>query len=71
MGGRAVVLRLVGPSVVYEPRPRTIPLIWAPALAPGSPLGADRELFPRVWPPPPDPWPAAGPRRTEHGQGRL
>jgi ectoine hydroxylase-related dioxygenase (phytanoyl-CoA dioxygenase family) len=50
---RAVVLRLVGPSVVYEPRPRTIPLIWAPALAPGSPLGADRELFPRLWPPDP------------------
>jgi ectoine hydroxylase-related dioxygenase (phytanoyl-CoA dioxygenase family) len=47
---RAVVLRLVGPSVVYEPRPRTIPLIWAPALAPGDPLGADRELFPRLWP---------------------
>jgi ectoine hydroxylase-related dioxygenase (phytanoyl-CoA dioxygenase family) len=47
---RAVVLRLVGPSVVYEPRPRTIPLIWAPALAPGSPLGTDRELFPRLWP---------------------
>jgi len=47
---RAVVLRLVGPSVVYEPRPRTIPLIWAPALAPGSPLGTDRELFPQLWP---------------------
>jgi ectoine hydroxylase-related dioxygenase (phytanoyl-CoA dioxygenase family) len=47
---RAVVLRLVGPDVVYEPRPRTIPLIWAPALAPGSPLGTDRELFPRLWP---------------------
>ena len=47
---RAVALRIVGPSVVYEPRPRTIPLIWAPALAPGSPLGADRELFPRLWP---------------------
>jgi ectoine hydroxylase-related dioxygenase (phytanoyl-CoA dioxygenase family) len=47
---RAVVLRLVGPSVVYEPRPRTIPLIWAPALAPGSPLGTDGELFPRLWP---------------------
>lgn len=47
---RAVVLRLVGPTVVYEPRPRTIPLIWGPALAPGSPLGADSELFPRVWP---------------------
>jgi len=48
---RAIVLRLVGPDVVYEPRPRTIPLIWAPALAPGSPLDADRELFPRLWPP--------------------
>lgn len=47
---RAVVLRLVGPSVVYEPRPRTLPLIWAPSLAPGSPLGTDRELFPRLWP---------------------
>lgn len=47
---RAVALRLVGPDVVYEPRPRTIPLIWAPALAPGDPLGADRELFPRLWP---------------------
>jgi len=47
---RAVALRLVGPSVVYEPRPRTIPLIWAPALAPGDPLGADRDLFPRLWP---------------------
>jgi len=47
---RAVALRLVGPDVVYEPRPRTIPLIWAPALAPGNPLGADPELFPRLWP---------------------
>jgi ectoine hydroxylase-related dioxygenase (phytanoyl-CoA dioxygenase family) len=47
---RAIVLRLVGPGVVYEPRPRTIPLIWAPALAPGNPLGADPELFPRLWP---------------------
>lgn len=47
---RAVVLRVVGPSVVYQPRPRTIPMIWSPALAPGSPLGHDRELFPRLWP---------------------
>jgi len=47
---RAVVLRVVGPGVVYQPRPRTIPLIWAPALVPGSPLGTDRELFPRLWP---------------------
>jgi hypothetical protein len=36
--------------VVYEPRPRTIPLIWAPSLAPGNPLGTDPELFPRLWP---------------------
>jgi ectoine hydroxylase-related dioxygenase (phytanoyl-CoA dioxygenase family) len=47
---RAIVLRLVGPGVVYAPRPRTIPLIWAPAVAPGSPLGTDPELFPRLWP---------------------
>lgn len=47
---RAVVLRLVGPNVVYQPRPRTIPLIWAPALAPGNPLGIDPVLFPRLWP---------------------
>ena len=47
---RAVALRLVGPDVVYQPRPRTIPLIWAPALAPGHPLGTDPELFPRLWP---------------------
>lgn len=47
---RAVALRLVGPDVVYQPRPRTIPLIWAPALAPGNPLGTDPELFPRLWP---------------------
>ena len=47
---RAVVLRLVGPEVVYQPRPRTIPLIWSPALAPGNPLGTDPELFPRLWP---------------------
>lgn len=47
---RAVALRLVGPEGVYQPRPRTIPLIWAPALAPGNPLGTDPELFPRLWP---------------------
>lgn len=47
---RAVALRLVGPDVVYQPRPRTIPLIWAPAVAPGNPLGTDPELFPRLWP---------------------
>lgn len=47
---RAVAIRIVGPDVVYQPRPRTIPLIWAPAVAPGSPLGTDPELFPRLWP---------------------
>lgn len=47
---RAVAVRLVGPDVVYQPRPRTIPLIWAPAVAPGNPLGTDPELFPRLWP---------------------
>ncbi|MEZ4449709.1 MAG: phytanoyl-CoA dioxygenase family protein [Nannocystaceae bacterium] len=44
---RAVVLRLVGPDVRYDPRPRTLPLIWAPRLAPGDPLGG--ELFPTLW----------------------
>lgn len=44
---RAVVLRLVGPEVRYDPRPRTVPLIWAPRLAPGEPLGG--ELFPTLW----------------------
>ena len=47
---RAVAIRIVAPDVVYQPRPRTIPLIWAPAVAPGSPLGTDPELFPRLWP---------------------
>lgn len=44
---RAVVLRLVGPDVVWDPRPRTLPLPWAPRLAPGEPLGG--ELFPVLW----------------------
>ncbi len=44
---RAVVLRLVGPEVRYDPRPRTVPLIWAPRLAPGEPLSG--ELFPTLW----------------------
>ncbi len=46
---RAIVLRLVGPDVRYDPRPRTLPLIWAPRLAPGQPLGDD-PLFPTLWP---------------------
>lgn len=45
---RAIVLRLVGPDVRYDPRPRTLPLIWAPRLAPGQPLGDD-PLFPTLW----------------------
>lgn len=45
---RAIVLRLVGPDVVYDPRPRTLPLIWGPRLAPGQPLGDD-PLFPTLW----------------------
>lgn len=44
---RAVVLRLVGPDVVWDPRPRTLPLPWAPRLAPGEVLGG--ELFPTLW----------------------
>lgn len=45
---RAIVLRLVGGDVCYDPRPRTLPLIWAPRLAPGQPLGDD-PLFPTLW----------------------
>jgi len=44
---RAVVLRVVGPEVRYDPRPRTLPLIWAPRLAPGDRLRG--ELFPTLW----------------------
>jgi ectoine hydroxylase-related dioxygenase (phytanoyl-CoA dioxygenase family) len=46
---RAIVVRLVGPDVRYDPRPRTLPLIWAPRLAPGQRL-ADDPLFPTLWP---------------------
>ncbi len=45
---RAIVLRLVGPDVRFDPRPHTLPLIWAPRLSPGEPLAAD-PLFPTVW----------------------
>ncbi|MCB9743972.1 MAG: phytanoyl-CoA dioxygenase family protein [Alphaproteobacteria bacterium] len=44
---RAVVLRLVGPDVRFAPRPRTLPLIWAPLISPGDPL--DDALFPKLW----------------------
>lgn len=46
---RAIVLRIVGPDVRYDPRPRTLPLLWAPRLAPGDPLGGD-PLFPTLHP---------------------
>lgn len=46
---RAVVLRLVGPDVRYDPRPRTLPLLWAPRLAPGQVLGED-PMFPTLHP---------------------
>lgn len=46
---RAIVLRLVGPDVRYDPRPRTLPLLWAPRLAPGQVLGGD-PMFPTLHP---------------------
>jgi ectoine hydroxylase-related dioxygenase (phytanoyl-CoA dioxygenase family) len=46
---RAVVFRLTGDDVTWQPRPRTIPIIWAPGLAPGDALHKDG-LFPRLWP---------------------
>ncbi len=48
---RAVVLRLVGPDVRFDPRPTTLPLIWAPRLAPGEALDGD-PLFPVLYPRP-------------------
>jgi ectoine hydroxylase-related dioxygenase (phytanoyl-CoA dioxygenase family) len=44
---RALVYRLVGDDVTYSPRRGTIPLIWAPDLAPGE-LFRDTELFPQL-----------------------
>lgn len=46
---RAIVLRLVGPDVRFDPRPTTLPLIWGPRLAPGEPLDGD-PLFPVLHP---------------------
>lgn len=44
---RALVYRLIGGDVLYDPRPRTIPLIWAPDLIPGQPFHSS-ELFPQL-----------------------
>ncbi|MCB9529461.1 MAG: hypothetical protein H6701_13935 [Myxococcales bacterium] len=41
-------MRSSAADVRYDPRPRTLPLIWAPRLAPGQPLGDD-PLFPTLW----------------------
>jgi len=46
---RAIVLRVVGPDVAFDPRPGTLPIIWAPRLAPGQPLGHDPVLFPTLY----------------------
>jgi ectoine hydroxylase-related dioxygenase (phytanoyl-CoA dioxygenase family) len=44
---RALVYRLIGDDVTYDPRPRTIPLVWAPDLTPGEPFRSS-ELFPQL-----------------------
>lgn len=45
---RAAVFRLIGDDVRFDPRPRTIPVIWAPALTPGQ-LFEGSELFPLLF----------------------